>query len=287
MDFEIIKNILDSHFKAKEILKKVNGKRDYKEIAQLVNAHHTTCSTILSAAKTHGLLVKDGRFYKKTAEFRHINIDKLLNDEARIPTKRVSPKVKKPRKIIDTEAIKRNVKDYLVNHFLNISSPFSSKKVKLPKSDLDNAAQKLFDYLSRDIDLEQLDGLSLRFYESFAAYFSCNRINKAELINAFINLVKCFEPYVKKMAALKATDIKYGKMSLNAEVISKAISFSSDIDKHQDIYWIDKPVHEACLRFVNPFRHKEAHEARDYTSFDMDKIIYYMFASIIFINLDY
>jgi hypothetical protein len=286
MDLQIIKNICATHPKAREILRKVNGKRDYKELGKLVGAHHTICSSVLSKAKTFGFLVKEGKYYRKTPEFRHIDVDKLLKDEPSAPTTKKSPKVRKLRKIVETDAIKKNIRDYFVQNFSHITSPFSDKKVVLHKADLEKAAEKLDSFLSQDLHLEQLDGLSSRFCESFISYFSCSRINKAELINAFSNLLKCFEPYVKKVAAIKANDIRFAKMSLNTETISKAISFSSDIDKHQDSYWQDKPVHDACLRFVYPFRHKEAHEARDYTTYAMEKIIFYMFASIIFINLD-
>lgn len=178
-------------------------------------------------------------------------------------------------------------RDVTVPESSTSSSPFSKTVVKLSKPDLQKAGEKLFEYLDTDAGLKQLEGLSLRFYDSFAAYFSCNRINKGELINAFSNMVKCFEPYVKKVASIKAGDPKYINMSLNAEVISRAVSFSSDVNKHQDAYWSGKPVHEACVRSVFPFRHMEAHEARDYASFEMDRVVHYMFASIIFINLDY
>jgi hypothetical protein len=287
IDLQLVKNICSSHRKAKEILKKVDGKRNYKEIAKLVGVHETTCSHILSKAHTFELLTKKGRFYKKTPEFRHINIDALLKGEPSTVVGMVRPTVRRRSKVIDLEAIKKSIREYLIHHFSAVSSPFSKTVVKLSKSDLQKAAEKLFEYLDTDVGLKQLEGLSLRFYDSFAAYFSCNRINKGELINAFSNMVKCFEPYVKKVASIKARDPKYTKMSLNTEVISRAASFSSDVNKHQDDYWNSKPVHEASIRLVFPFRHMEAHEARDYASFEMDRIVHYMFASIIFINLDY
>jgi DNA-binding Lrp family transcriptional regulator len=285
MDLHIIENVCASHPKAKKILRYANGKRGYKDIAKLVGVHPTKCSSVLRSAHNLGLLAKVGKFYKMTPEFKAVNLNRLNREATGDMSPKISPKVRKPKKIVDTQEIKKVIKKYLTENFSSVSSPFSNLKVTIHKSELEKAAEVLFQHLAHNIAIDQLDGLSLRFYESFAAYFSCSRIAKAELINAFSNMIKCFEPYLKKVAAIKSGDMKYAKMSLNAEVVKNAIPFVSDIDKHQNEYWQDKPVHEACIRFVYPFRHKEAHEARDYTSYEIEKIVFYMFASIIFVNL--
>ena len=74
-------HICKEHSKARDILKKVNGKRDYKVISQILKIHPTTCSDILSKSRTFGLLIKEGNTYKKTPQFKHINIDRTLKDE--------------------------------------------------------------------------------------------------------------------------------------------------------------------------------------------------------------
>jgi len=64
-----------------------------------------------------------------------------------------------------------------------------------------------------------------------------------------------------------------------------AITFKSEIKNNDPEYWRDKPNHEASNRVVFPYRHKTAHEARIYTPFEMERVVYYMFASIVFMNL--
>jgi hypothetical protein len=285
MDLHVIENVCASHPKAKQILQHVNGKRNYLEIAKIVGVHPTKCSSILRSANNLGLLFKNGKFYKKTPEFKAINLNRINTEAARDERSKISPKVRRRKKIVDTTEIKEAIKKYFIQNFTSVSNPFSNQKITIHKTELENAAEILFKYLAQDIAIDQLYGLSLRFYESFAAYFSCSRIAKAELINAFSNMIKCFEPYLKKVASIKSGDMKYAKMSLNADVVNNAMPFMSDIDRHREEYWQDKPVQEACIRFVYPFRHKEAHEARDYTPYEIEKIIFYMFASIIFINL--
>jgi hypothetical protein len=102
----------------------------------------------------------------------------------------------------------------------------------------------------------------------------------------FRNLVGCFEPYIKKVAAIKSGDVSVGRRSIDNVVISKAISFTGDIGKKAEEYWSGRPIEEASVRVIYPYRHKTTHEARSYTPFEIERAIYYMFASIVFINLD-
>lgn len=278
-------HICGNHSRAKDILKKVNGRRDYKEIARILSIHPTTCSNILSKAKTFNLLSKEGNVYKKTPEFRHIDINRDLKSESLNLSKEKKLKVRKRKKIINAEDVKKKIVDYIQYNFKRIPHPFSSGNQQIKDSDLQIASEKLFDYIEKDIGVAQLEGLSHRFYEAFAAYFSVDRIRKIELISAFGNMIKCFEPFVKKVAAIKTNNPVNANFSLDKNIISMTIPFDSDIKKNSPDYWKDKPIHEASIRIVYPFRHMEAHEARDYNCFDMERAIYYMFASIIFINL--
>jgi hypothetical protein len=67
-------------------------------------------------------------------------------------------------------------------------------------------------------------------------------------------------------------------------MIKKVISFNSKIKTADSEYWKDKEIYEACIRTIYPYRHIEAHEARDYPVFQIHRIVYYMFSSIIYIN---
>lgn len=280
-------HVCKEHSKAKDILKKVNGKRDYKEIARILKIHPTKCSDILSKAKTFDLLIKVNGFYKKSPEFKHINIDRTLKNEPLVLPEEKKLRIKKRKKIVNTVDIKKKITDYIHYNFKSIPHPFTPKKQQMKDSDLKNATEKLFEYVEKNIEVAQIDGLADRFFESFTTFFSVDRVRKAELINAFSNMVKCFEPYVKKVASIKTNNPDNAKRSLDKALISLVVSFNSDIKNHKPDYWKDKPIHEASIRVVYPFRHMEAHESRDYTGFEVERVFYYMFASIVFINLNY
>lgn len=270
----------------KDVLLAVNNKRSYQDISKKTKVHDTKCSRILNTAKTFGLVIKEGIAWKKTPEFRYINIKKTLKEKSVPVDVENIIKVKSRRKKTNTDQIKREIKEYFSDQYTHIHHPFSEQIKNMSKADLNKASDKLFEYLEIDGPV-RLNGLANRFYESFSAYFSSNRMRKNEVINNFRNLIGCFEPYVKKVVAIKTKNPAEANPSLSKEMISKIISFTSDLNKTEDNYWTNKPIHEASIRIIFPYRHIESHEARDYTLHQMDKIIFYLFASIIFINLDY
>lgn len=105
------------------------------------------------------------------------------------------------------------------------------------------------------------------------------------MTNAFSTLIKNFEPYIKKLVYSKTDDVKKAGLSLNQTLLKFIIKFDSDLNNSNKDYWADKRLYEACIRYVYPFRHIEAHESRNWEIFQMEKAIFYMFASIILINL--
>lgn len=271
---------------AANILKKVNGKRNYSEIAETLKIHPTTSSHILKKAETFGLLKKNSEgLYQKSDEFKHLDIARILRESDSEFEKETKVSIRKRKKITDYEQIKRIVTDYIYNHFEKIPHPFNDDFLKLNKSQLDKALEVLFKVLEADCS-EKLTGLHDKFFDAFSTYFSAYRINKTEFTNSFSVLIKCFEPFVKKLAAIKSGDPTQADKSLSKELIKQVITFDSNIDKKNSDYWKDKPIHEASLRVIYPYRHIEAHEAREYTLFQMERITYYMFASIIFMNMD-
>lgn len=288
MDVEKLKSSVIEICKEKhasDILKKVDGKHDYKEISEILKIHPTTVSHILNKAFTFGLLTKEGNVFFKTVALKHLNIDRTIK-EANIDIseiKRVT--VRKRKKIINYDQVKHSIEKYFISHFKIINHPYSDNNLILNNRDLINASKVLYDNLS-ETSSERLSGLQDRFYDAFSTYFSSDRINKSEVINHFSVLVGCFEPYLKKVAVIKTGDSNYANQSISKSLINVVINFESNINNSKDNYWTDKPIHEACLRFIYPYRHIEAHEARDYTVYQMEKIIYYMFASIIQVNLN-
>ena len=214
----------------KDILLAVNNKRNYKEIAKEVGCHPTTSSRLLNKACTFGLLTKEENIWKKTPEFRHININQLLKTELVDNSTEKKIKIRKKKKKTNTNQIKKSINEYFLNQFSEIPHPFSDNIATINVRDLNKSAEILFQYLECD-GPERLKGLANRFYESFSAYFSSDRIRKSEFINNFSNMVKCFEPYVKKVVAIKTRNPKEANPSLNKDMISKVISFNSNIKK--------------------------------------------------------
>ncbi|MCH7964385.1 MAG: hypothetical protein IH852_10670 [Bacteroidetes bacterium] len=268
------------------VLRAVNNKRDYKEIAAKAQCRSNQSSSLLNKAETFGLIKKEGNVWKKTPEFRHLQINQVLRDASLDSSTEKKIKVKKRTKKTNTDHIKKDIISYFLIHFSEVPHPFSDSLEKIDVKLLQKAAEELFNNLECD-GPKRLKGLSNRFYESFSAYFSSDRIKKSEFINNFRNLVNCFEPYVKKVAAIKTQNPEEAKPSLNKNMISKVVSFNSNLNNNTDSYWHEKPIHEASIRIIFPYRHIESHEARDYTLHEMERIIFYLFASIIFINLDY
>jgi hypothetical protein len=270
----------------KAVLLAVNNKRDYKEIASQAGCNNNQSSSLLNTALTFGLITKEEGIWRKTPEFRRLKVNQVLKEGSiDIPIEK-KIRVQKIRKKTNVDMVKKDISSYFLLQFSEIPHPFSGKLQKIKVQDLKKATECLFTNLECDGPI-RLNGLSDRFYESFSAYFSSDRIRKNEFTNNFSNMIGCFEPYVKKVTAIKTKNPEEANPSLNKDMISKVISFNSNINNNNDSYWVDKPIHEASLRVVFPYRHIESHEARSYTLFDMERVVFYLFASIIFINLNY
>jgi len=283
-----IKDVCSQHSEAINILKKANGKLTYVELAAVTKISSTLCSTILNKACSLNLVdrVKPGLFKRKKIISGALIDSSLKKSKEIVSTAEQKIRIKKKKKVINTTRIKSELREYLQNNYYFIHHPFSDKKEKISKEKISKAFEVLIKNLEADLGLIQLEGLELRFYNSFSDFLSCSSLNKSESIAAFSNLIKCFEPYLKKVAALKNRDNALALRSLDEELIKKAISFTSNIKKRDEEYWKDKSIHEACIRFVYPYRHMEAHEARDYSFFQIQKIIYYFFSSIIYLNIN-
>lgn len=276
------------HSKALEVLRKVNGKRDYKEIAEIVGIHHTMVSSILSRAYTYQLLEKNNGVYKRAKFFRVTGIEKIVREGGIAPEKKKKVAIRKRNKAVDDYSrIKKDFKKYIKSNFQEIPHPFNSRnKEKINEEKLKEASNILVDYFGRDIGLEAVGGFEKRFYHAFAHYYSIERTRNISLANAFKSLVGCFEPFLKKAAVIRTGD--EGKVRLafgKRELFDGLIPFASKINNNKDKYWFGKPIHEACIRTVYPYRHIEAHESRGHKSYEMDRVIYFMFASFVFVAL--
>jgi hypothetical protein len=283
-----IQAIVSLNSNAREILKLANGSNDYLQIAKKVSIGSSQCSTILNQACNYGLLdrIKGGLFKRKKSISLGLIDQAIKSNGIATVTAEKTVRVKRKQKKADTTPIKKELKQYILGNFARINHPFNkaTSPIELSHDDLTRSLAKLIEIIETDLGIDQLNGLSMRFYESFAAFFSVNRINKPEVLNAFSNLIKCYEPYFKQAAAIKDSNPKTAYLSLNKELIEKVIPFTSVINNSNDSYWLDKPISEAAIRIVYPFRHKEAHEARDYPVHEIEKIVHYFFASIILIN---
>jgi hypothetical protein len=265
-------------------LKCAKGVKDYNQLAERLKCHPTKASTLLNELIDYGLYFfgKD-KTLKKTKEFIRVGM-KPRSSITNIPEKNI--RIRKVKKI-NVKFSKKEIENYILQNLKIIKNPFNKLLNKnLSNQDLKEAVSLLFLVLDSNLNFDRLDGLGLRFYESFAHYFSEDRTKKAEMINSFSSLIKNFEPYIKKLVLYKTKDIEKAKLSLNKELIQLVVKFESNLDNVNEDYWKNKDVTESCIRYVYPFRHIEAHEARDWDIFEMEKAIFYMFASIILINLE-
>lgn len=264
-------------------LKETRKVKDYHELSKLLKCNKCMASTLINELLDYGLYIKDkdGKL-KKSKELIRIGL-KPKNIENQITEKFV--RVKNIKKI-NFKILKKEIESYIQDNFTKIKNPFNKEKFEvLSEVKLKRASDILIQVLDEELDFDDTEGLAARFYESFVNYFSNSRNKKSEVILAFSSLIKNFEPYLKKLVYKKTKDKNKARLSLGKELLQSLINFNSDLKKTDESYWKDKEICEACIRYVYPFRHMEAHEARNWDIFEMEKVVFYMFASIILINL--
>ena len=290
MDVATLKsNLLEfvkSHKSAADVLRKVDGKRDYKAIATELDIHPTQCSRLLSNASHFGLLVKDGSKYKKSDDLKRLDVSRLIREAGQPGDTVRQPAVRRTAKRTDTGLVRTQLTGYLWDSFRLIDHPFSRQSYRMSDKTLSAAVQSFVAALDARVDIEQLRGLPIRFYDAFAGYFSVSRTNKAELLNAFRAIVGCYEPYLKKLAFLRTGDPKRANLSLSNDLLLAILPFDGNVNEARDDYWRERPITEACIRVVFPFRHKESHESRDYPTWEMERVVFYMFASLMLVHAD-
>jgi len=266
-------------------LKLARGVRDYIELSERLKCNASMASTIINELLAYGLYEKnkEGKL-KRTKGLIRVGISpKKIENE-------ISERTIKTRKIRKTNSnsIRKEIENYIKSNFKKIKNPFNEQSFQnIKENNLKKSSEFLITILDSNLDFESIDGLGIRFYDAFAHYFSINRAKKEEMTNAFSTLIKNFEPYIKKLVYSKTNDIKKARISLNQTLLKFIIRFDSDLNNSNKDYWADKRLCEACIRYVYPFRHIEAHESRNWEIFQMEKAIFYMFASIILINLEF
>lgn len=268
----------------KDALKKSKGISNYKELSEKISCPKAKASTIINQLLTYKLYEKgkNGKL-KRTKELITVG---LKQNKTTIEIKEKIIRTRKSRKI-NTNQIKKEISSYFKENFKKIKHPFNeSETINLSKNKLEKSLDMFFTILDSDLKIERLDGLGIRFYESIAGYFGINRMKKSEMIVSFSSLVKNFEPYMKKLAFYKTKNIDYAKLPLGKKLIRSIMEFKENLDNSKENYWTDKSVKKSCIRYTYPFRHIEAHEARDWNVFQMEKIIFYMFSAIILTNID-
>ena len=266
------------------VLKSARGVKDYKKLSEKVKCNLSQASTMINELLDYHLYTKgkNGKL-KKTRELIRIGV-KPKNTAVKIFERHIrTRKIKK----INVKFLKKEMENYILENFKIIKNPFNKELNKnLSNSDLKKALEIFFLVVDSDLKFDKLDGLGIRFYESIADYFSRSRMKRSEVINSFSSLIKNFEPYIKKLALYKTKDLEKAKLSLGKKLLRLIITFESNLDNTNENYWKNKNVKESCIRYIYPFRHIEAHESRNWEIFEMEKTIFYMFASIILINLE-
>lgn len=266
-----------------QILKAIRKFKNYKDVAKIVKADESYCSTILNQAEANGLVEeKEGAYgvYRQVPLLRSIKIDSEIRKSR---TSTIQPTVRRKSKRVDFSRTKKEIYNYWISNFSKIIHPFDkTKSESLSKAQLDKAYKTFLNSLEFDAKNIRYDGLESRMLQAFVDYFNVPRTKKAELVNCFSALIKNFEPFMKKITFIKTADDKCLRGSLDENLIKTLISnFQSDIKETKDEYWKDKRLVEASFRVIYPYRHIEAHEARDYSSPEIEWITYYFWVSII------
>ncbi len=276
--------------KRKEILKALRKKRHYRDVAKIVGINHpNNCLSIIKQIQHIYRLVerKGPGIYEVIPMLKHINIEAEIRKALKKDVEKI--KIKTYRKKLDTTSIKKDIIAFIQENFQEIPHPYDKTKIeKFELNKLKIIANNLIEIIEKPIEDKSLKGLNLRFFQAFADYFSIPRTKRSKLINVFANFIQLLEPLIKKIAFLKTKNKRYLKHSLDQKLIETVFSkFNANIKQRKENYWKNRSISEASIRFVYPFRHIEAHEAREYKVFEMEKVIYYFFASLIFIIEDF
>lgn len=221
--------------------------------------------------------------YQVIPELKQINIDSVIKKGTSQSVKNV--RITPPRKKHNLDAIKKDMRTYLQDNFRKIPHPFNEAIVeKIELGQLSLAIDTLFGYVEKPVDDKRVEDVTSRFYEACSDYFSKSRTDKAEMTAAYGSLVHLFQPVLRKIACLKNQDTKMLGASLGNELFQAVYPpFNSDIYKKDENYWRSKDVTSATFRYIFPYRHMESHEASSYYGFEMERIVYYFFASLILI----
>ena len=91
------------HSKAVDVLRRANGRNDYKRIAKELNLHETTVSGLLKSAEKLGLATKEGKLYKKRSGIlQYTPKPNLKNVKSENISKVISNVSKKKIKFLDS-----------------------------------------------------------------------------------------------------------------------------------------------------------------------------------------
>jgi len=127
IDVEIIKknclHYTNLHSKSIDVLRKANGRDDYKKIAKILKLHPTKVSGLLKQAEKLGLATKEGKLYKKASG--------ILQYMPKSNTKTV--KIKNVSDIISKTG-KRKIKFSDSNHSTYFSVNFQDNSEKMAKA---------------------------------------------------------------------------------------------------------------------------------------------------------
>jgi hypothetical protein len=283
---EIIHNLIECckrSPKKREILKTLRKKRHYSEVAKIVGIKNPdNCLAYIKKMQVfYGLVEEKGPgVYQIIPPLKYINIDSAVHKGKK------EIKIHRPPKKYISLALKKEIRLFLQDNFQEIKHPFNGKIIyRFERNKLLSAVKNFLQFIEKPIKQESLKGLPGRFYDAFATYFSISRTKRIELINSFKTLVGLFEPIIKKIAFLKTKNENILKKSLDQELIKAVLpEFNANIKEAKNEYWKEKSVEEATIRFIYPYRHIEAHEARDYKVYEVEKIVFYFFAALLFIS---
>lgn len=268
-----------------DFLKNVNGKRDYKELAILCGIKTPANSIrLINEAEGFELIVKDEKtdLADKCSILKGRNIDSLLKESLTKKTISIRKKC-----LVDISQVKKSFKKYAHSNFNKIANYFDeNKSIDIEPKKIETAVNEIFSLLENKKKIFEIEGIELRFFTAFAEYFNESRIESHNMANKFSAIIKLYEPFIKKFLIIKTNDESWAKQSLNESMLNSAYDItdnSFNIKETKEDYWKKRSVKETSIRIAFKYRNIESHSATQLKSFDMDKIIFHIFAAIIFL----
>jgi hypothetical protein len=269
-------------------LSKINGRLDYKGLASVCSIKHANnCIPWLTDAFGRELIIKNEKgFYDKCPLLKNRDIGSLVRQGQGI---RISSPIVRKKLIKNIKNVEDYFKKYVLSNFESVDNYFNKdSSVSISSKKIEEAFNKVLVLLQAKTTLPEIAGLNERFFLAFNDYFGQTRAMPSQMLNKFTAIIHLYEPIVKKYFLIEKNDETKLKSSLNEDMISLAYGINDKnfkLKETEDSYWAQRSQKESSIRIAFKYRNIESHGATKLKSYDMDKIVYYVFLAILYLYI--